>query len=220
MNKRKILSLQLLLILEILMISCSEKPEEYALIFTEKGKILLRFFPDKAPKHVESFKILAREGFFDGTNFHRVISGFVIQGGDSNSKDGDRLNDGQGGRAGKYYGFGDKKSPDTWTIPAEFNERPHKKGTLSMARSPQDNDSAGSQFFICLDSLPDLDGKYTVFGEVVQGMDTVEKIANILTPRKRNPYYSRPDKDSPIRDVFMEIKIGTEKELELHIPSD
>ncbi len=141
----------LLFLSGILLISCAEQPEEYALISTEKGNIFLRFFPDEAPKHVDSFKTLAREEYFNGTDFHRVIPGFVIQGGDPNSKDGDRLNDGLGGRAGKYYGIGDKDNPDTWRLPAEFSSLPHKRGTLSMARSPSGNDTAGSQFFICIE---------------------------------------------------------------------
>jgi len=200
----------------LIFLSCVQKPEEYAIIETEEGQIVLKFFPDVAPKHVESFKILAREGYFNGTSFHRVIPGFVIQGGDPNSKDGDRYNDGQGGRAGKYYGVGEEENPDTWMLPAEFNDRPHKRGTLSMARSSQEN-SAGSQFFICVDDLPQLDDMYTVFGEVIEGLDTVDRIVDTLTPRKRNSNYQRPDGDNPVFGMFMDVTIGTVEELKLDL---
>ena len=101
-------------------------------------------------------------------------------------------------------------------IPAEFNDMKHKKGTLSMARA-KENDSAGSQFFICLDRLPSLDGKYTIFGEVINGIDVVEKIGDAYTPRKRNPYYDRPDGDNPRPGIFMDIEIGVAKELGLDL---
>ncbi|HJM10588.1 MAG TPA: peptidylprolyl isomerase [Candidatus Marinimicrobia bacterium] len=203
-------------LMTLIFLSCVQKPEEYAIIETEEGQIVLKFFPDVAPKHVESFKILAREGYFNGTSFHRVIPGFVIQGGDPNSKDGDRYNDGQGGRAGKYYGVGEEENPDTWMLPAEFNDRPHKRGTLSMARSSQEN-SAGSQFFICVDDLPQLDDMYTVFGEVIEGLDTVDRIVDTLTPRKRNSNYQRPDGDNPVFGMFMDVTIGTVEELKLDL---
>ncbi|MDP7653830.1 MAG: peptidylprolyl isomerase [Candidatus Marinimicrobia bacterium] len=203
-------------LMTLIFLSCVQKPEEYAIIETEEGQIVLKFFPDVAPKHVESFKILAREGYFNGTSFHRVIPGFVIQGGDPNSKDGDRYNDGQGGRAGKYYGVGEEENPDTWMLPAEFNDRPHKRGTLSMARSSQEN-SAGSQFFICVDDLPQLDDMYTVFGEVIEGLDTVDRIVDTLTPRKRNSNYQRPDGDNPVFGMFMDVTIGTAEKLKLDL---
>ena len=197
-------------------LSCVQKPEEYAVIDTEEGQIVLKFFPDVAPKHVESFKILARDGFFNGTSFHRIVPGFVIQGGDPNSKDGDRYNDGLGGRAGKYYGIGEKDNPDTWMLPAEFNDRPHRRGTLSMARGSHEN-SAGSQFFICVGDQFQLDNKYTVFGEVIEGLDTVDRIVETLTPRKRNPNYERPDGYNPVFGMFMDITIGTAEELKLDL---
>ncbi|MEE2877127.1 MAG: peptidylprolyl isomerase [Candidatus Neomarinimicrobiota bacterium] len=203
-----------------MIISCAGQPEEYALIATEKGNIYLKFLPDVAPKHVESFKTLAREGYFNGTDFHRVIAGFIIQGGDPNSKDGDRLNDGLGGRAGKYYGIGDKDNPNTWRLPAEFSSLPHNRGTLSMARSPSGNDTAGSQFFICIEPRPSLNNQYTIFGEVVQGINVVDSIAAVFTPRKRNPNYERPDGDSPIMDVFMDVHIGTAEELGIELSSE
>lgn len=205
-----------LFLMTAIFLSCVQKPEEYAVIHTDEGQIVLKFFPDVAPKHVESFKILARDGYFNGTSFHRVIPGFVIQGGDPNSKDGDRYNDGQGGRAGKYYGVGEEENPDTWMLPAEFNDRPHKRGTLSMARSSQEN-SAGSQFFICVDDLPQLDDMYTVFGEVIEGLDTVDRIVDTLTPRKRNSNYQRPDGDNPVFGMFMDVTIGTAEKLKLDL---
>ena len=203
-------------LMTVIFLSCVRKPEEYAVIDTEEGQIVLQFFPDVAPKHVESFKILARDGYFNGTSFHRIVPGFVIQGGDPNSKDGDRYNDGLGGRAGKYYGIGEKDNPDTWRLPAEFNDRSHMRGTLSMARGSQEN-SAGSQFFICVGDQFQLDNKYTVFGEVIEGLDTVDRIVETLTPRKRNPNYERPDGYNPVFGMFMDITIGTAEELKLDL---
>ena len=216
MIKTNLITKLSLFLMTAIFLSCVQKPEEYAIIATEAGRIVLKFFPDVAPKHVESFKILARDGFFNGTSFHRIVPGFVIQGGDPNSKDGDRYNDGLGGRAGKYYGIGEKDNPDTWMLPAEFNDRPHRRGTLSMARGPQEN-SAGSQFFICVGNQFQLDNKYTVFGEVIEGLDTVDRIVETLTPRKRNPNYERPDGYNPVFGMFMDITIGTAEELKLDL---
>jgi len=156
--------------------------EEVAEIETRFGTIYLEFFPDAAPKTVENFKKLARSGFYDGTTFHRVVPRFVIQGGDPNSRDDDRLNDGQGGPG--------------WTIPAEFNDTKHDRGVLSMARGPDPN-SAGSQFFICLERLPHLDHKYTAFGNVIGGMDIVDKIAAL----------KRDSQDNPIDKVEMKVRL-------------
>ncbi|MCX8028145.1 MAG: peptidylprolyl isomerase, partial [Thermodesulfovibrionales bacterium] len=125
--------------------------ETTAVIETRFGSMELRFFPDVAPNHVDNFITLAKKGFYDGTTFHRVIPGFMIQGGDPNSKNPDRSKHGMGGPG--------------YTIKAEFNNKPHKRGTLSMARAMHP-DSAGSQFFICVADTPFLDGQYTVFGEV------------------------------------------------------
>ncbi|MCF7811746.1 peptidylprolyl isomerase [bacterium] len=136
-------------------------PDEVAVISTEKGEIVLEFYPDVAPLHVANFKKLAKVGFYDGTTFHRVIPGFMIQGGDPNSKDDNPYNDGQGG--------------PPYSVPAEFNKISHKPGILSMARSSDPN-SAGSQFFICLGAPKHLDGQYTVFGNTIKGMDVVEAI--------------------------------------------
>ncbi len=123
-------------------------------ISTEKGDMILELFPDVAPKHVESMLNLTRKGFYNNLTFHRVVPGFVIQGGCPQGT----------GTGGPGY-----------NIPAEFNSRKHLKGTLAMARA-QDPNSAGSQFYICLDVIPHLDNQYTVFGQLVYGHDVPEKI--------------------------------------------
>jgi peptidyl-prolyl cis-trans isomerase B (cyclophilin B) len=135
--------------------------EEVAVLETGKGKIVLMFFPDKAPKHVENFKKLIKMGFYNGTKFHRTIPGFMIQGGDPNTKGSDRSTWGTGG-------------PD-WSVKAEFNDVHHAKGVLSMARSG-DPDSAGSQFFIMVADYPSLDHQYTAFGKVVKGQEVADAI--------------------------------------------
>ena len=132
-------------------------------IKTKFGDISVEFFPDAAPKTVENFKKLAKSGFYDGLVFHRIVPGFVIQGGDPNTKSAaNRSRWGTGGPG--------------WMVKAEFNKNKHTRGTLSMARS-QDPNSAGSQFFIVLKDSSFLDGQYTVFGRVTAGMDAVDKIA-------------------------------------------
>ncbi|GAB4413960.1 MAG: peptidylprolyl isomerase [Thermodesulfovibrionales bacterium] len=146
--------------------------ETRAIIETKFGNIELRFFPEVAPNHVNNFIELAKKGFYDGTTFHRVIPGFMIQGGDPNSKDPDKSKHGMGGPG--------------YTIKAEFNDRPHKRGTLSMARAAHP-DSAGSQFFICVADTPSLDRQYTVFGEVISGMDVADRIVNQPRDRRDNP---------------------------------
>ena len=156
--------------------------ETRAVIETKFGTIELKFFPDVAPGHVNNFIELAKKGFYDGTTFHRVIPGFMIQGGDPNSKDPDRSKHGMGGPG--------------YTIKAEFNEKPHKRGTLSMARSAHP-DSAGSQFFVCVADAPFLNKQYTVFGEVVSGMEVAEKIVN----------QSRDKSDNPLEKIEMKVKV-------------
>ena len=156
--------------------------ETSAVIETKFGNIDLRFSPHLAPNHVYTFIELAKKGFYDGTTFHRVIPGFMIQGGDPNTKNPDRSRHGMGGPG--------------HTIKAEFNEKPHKRGTLSMARSANP-DSAGSQFFLCVADAPFLDGKYTVFGEVVSGMDVADQIIS----------QARDKMDNPIERVEMKVKI-------------
>lgn len=153
-----------------------------AVIETKYGEIELKFFPDLAPGHVDNFVKLAREGFYDGTIFHRVIPGFMIQGGDPNTKGPNQMSYGTGGPG--------------YTIKAEFNEKSHKRGILSMARA-NDPNSAGSQFFIVVKDSPFLDRQYTVFGEVVKGMEVADKIVNL----PRNP------RDLPNERVEMKVRI-------------
>ena len=143
-----------------------------AVIETKFGNIELRFFPDVAPNHVDNFIQLAKTGFYDGTIFHRVIPGFMIQGGDPNSKNHDKSSHGMGG-------------PDH-KVKAEFNDKHHKRGTLSMARSGHP-DSAGSQFFICVADAGFLDGQYSAFGEVVSGMEVADKIVSQPRDARDNP---------------------------------
>ncbi len=136
------------------------------------GDIVLKLFPDVAPNHVANFIKLAKDAFYDGTTFHRVIPGFMIQGGDPNSKTPDRASHGMGG--------------PSYRVKAEFNSKPHKRGTLSMARS-NDPNSAGSQFFICVADANFLDWQYTAFGEVVSGMEVADKIVNVKRDGSDNP---------------------------------
>ncbi len=143
-----------------------------AIIETKFGNIEIRFFPDVAPNHVNNFIELAKKGFYDGTTFHRVIPGFMIQGGDPNSKNPDKSEHGTGGPG--------------YELKAEFNSKPHKRGTLSMARAASP-DSAGSQFFICVKDSPFLDRQYTVFGEAVTGMEVADKIVSQPRDRMDNP---------------------------------
>ena len=158
-----------------------------ATIETKFGEISLKFFPDVAPNHVNSFIDLANDGFYDGTTFHRIVPGFVIQGGDPNTKSDDRSKHGMGGP-----GF---------TIEAEFSKLPHKRGSVSMARAANP-DSAGSQFFICVADAPFLDGEYTIFGEVVEGMDVVDKIVS----------QPKDQRDNPIERVEMKVRVVGPKE--------
>ena len=143
-----------------------------AVIETKFGNMEITFFPEVAPNHVSNFIELAKKGIYDGTTFHRVIPGFMIQGGDPNSKSPDRSKHGMGGPG--------------YTVKAEFNDRKHKRGTLSMARA-QHPDSAGSQFFICVTDASFLNGKYTVFGEVVSGMEVADKIVSQPRDNRDNP---------------------------------
>ena len=144
-----------------------------AMIKTKLGEIEIKLFPDKAPKHVENFIKLAKSGFYNGTIFHRVIPGFMIQGGDPNTKDLNKK---------ELYGMGGPGH----SVKAEFNDVPHKRGIVSMARS-NDPDSAGSQFFIVVEDSPFLDGKYTAFGQVVKGLGVADKIVNQPRDARDNP---------------------------------
>jgi peptidyl-prolyl cis-trans isomerase B (cyclophilin B) len=140
---------------------------ELAIISTTEGEMVVEFWPDVAPGHVENFKKLVEKGFYDGTCFHRVIKGFMIQGGDPLTKDAAKQS--QWGTGGPGY-----------QIKAEFNDKAHTRGVLSMARS-QNPDSAGSQFFICHGDPRFLDRQYTAFGQLIKGDDVLEKIATTPT---------------------------------------
>jgi len=142
--------------------------KDEVVIETNMGTIKLRLFVDKAPNHAKNFVYLAKKGFYDNTKFHRVINGFMIQGGDPNTKPGGEKNGPAGTGGPGYY------------VKNEFNDTAHVKGILSMARS-MDPDSAGSQFFIVHEPAAHLDGKYTAFGRVTSGLDIVDKIANVKT---------------------------------------
>ena len=159
--------------------------EKIMVIETSFGSIEIKFYPNKAPKHVEAIQKLTGEGFYNGTTFHRVIPGFMIQGGDPNSKSQNRAMHGMGGP-----GF---------TIPAEFNDVPHKRGVCSMARSQNPN-SAGSQFFICVASNPSvsgLDRQYTVWGECIKGMEVADAIVAV----------KRDQNDNPLQRIEMKVSL-------------
>jgi peptidyl-prolyl cis-trans isomerase B (cyclophilin B) len=145
-----------------------------AIIETKFGEIEVEFLSEKAPGHVKNFLDLARKGFYDGSTFHRVIPGFMIQGGDPNTRDAaaPRARHGTGGPG--------------YSIKAEFNDTPHKRGVVSMARS-QDPNSAGSQFFICVKDSSFLDGQYTAFGRVLRGMEVADKIVGSPRDARDNP---------------------------------
>jgi len=153
--------------------SNADSKSPHVLIKTKFGDMEIVLFPDLAPKHVESFLKLVKSGFYNGTIFHRIIPGFMIQGGDPLTKDpANRTRFGTGGPG--------------YTVPAEFNRVAHEKGILSAARTADPN-SAGSQFFIMVDKAPHLDGQYTVFGEIVKGLDVADTIVSQPRDLKDNP---------------------------------
>jgi peptidyl-prolyl cis-trans isomerase B (cyclophilin B) len=139
----------------------------------EWGKITLELYPEVAPKHVQNFDNLVSSKSYDGCAFHRVIPGFMIQGGDPNSKN----------KPKNTWGYGD---PSQTSVPAEFNKMPHKRGALSAARS-QDPNSATSQFFICHADANFLDGQYTVYGQAISGLEIVDKVVNYPRDSRDNP---------------------------------
>jgi peptidylprolyl isomerase len=159
------------------MASTHKDPENTLVIETTKGRVVIQLCPDLAPKHVERIKTLAREGFYDGIVFHRVIDGFMAQTG-----------------CPQGTGTGGSKLPN---LPAEFNGEAHVRGVCSMARSSNPN-SANSQFFICFDDARFLDKQYTVWGKVIEGMDNVDKI-------KRGEPVQSPDKMTSMK-VAADIK--------------
>ena len=163
-----------------------------AVISTQLGDIEIRFFSDVAPRHMESFINLAKLEFFDGTTFHRIKPGFIIQGGDPLSKQPDRSLHGTGGPG--------------YNMEPEPNDRPHRRGTVSMAKVPRevgmtrDPTDNGSQFFICVEDAASLDRTYSAFGKVVKGMDVVDKIAAVPCD----------DNDNPHNPIVMKVQISEE----------
>lgn len=176
-----------------------QKPLSYyqdkvAELHTSEGEIDIKFFPDVAPQHVRNFIDLSEKGFYNGTKFHRIIPGFVIQGGDPNTISGDVATWGTGGSG--------------HNVPAEFNSIHHARGIVSMARSGDPN-SASSQFFICVADASSLDNQYSVFGQVTKGMDVADKI--VSAPREYT--YNRPDKPVAIESVKIRPATAEEKAL-------
>jgi peptidyl-prolyl cis-trans isomerase B (cyclophilin B) len=166
------------------------KKDPRVTIATRFGEIKIRFYSDAAPRHVENFLNLAKMGFYDGTTFHRVVPGFIIQGGDPLSKTPERTLHGTGGPG--YF------------LSPEPNDHPHKRGAISMAKMPRESNSTrdfndnGSQFFICVGENGGLDRRYTVFGEVFRGIEVVDKIVDVPRDERDNPF-------DPIR-ITMTVK--------------
>jgi peptidyl-prolyl cis-trans isomerase B (cyclophilin B) len=165
----------------------SVNTNEVAVIKTAMGEMVIEFWPDVAPNTVENFKKLARKGFYDGTAFHRIVKGFMIQGGDPLTKD-----PAQEAR----WGMGDPG----YKINAEFNDHPHVRGVISMARS-QDPNSAGSQFFICLADAPFLNGKYTAFGKLTKGDDVLGKLGDVETTSNNGGEKSKPTSRQGVESI-------------------
>lgn len=175
--------------------AATDTNEAVAVFETSEGRIAIRLFPEDAPQTVANFRKLVGEGFYDSLTFHRVVPGFVIQGGDPNSRDENPFNDGQGGPG--------------YTVPGEIG-RPHLKGAVAMARQPDvvnpKRESNGSQFYIALRDLPNLDGGYTVFGKVVGGWEAVERLVALAarTDIARVGDNANPGKLALIRHARME----------------
>ena len=199
---KKFLGIILIFLVIGVIIMNYDKESEVAVISTNFGDMVVEFYPDIAPMHVESFMALVNEEYFNGTTFHRVIPGFMIQGGDPNSRNENRATHGTGGRAGKFFGLGNEEDPSTWLIPQEFSDTPHVKGILSMART-NDPNSASSQFFVCHDNANFLDNNYTVFGKVIDGLDIIDEIANV----------AKDQNDNPLERVEMSIRIAKRSEV-------
>ena len=165
----------------------SSTQNEVAVFKTSEGEMVAEFWPDVAPNTVENFKKLAKQGFYDGTAFHRIIKGFMAQGGDPLTKDPSKES---------RWGTGDPG----YKIKAEFNKRPHERGVLSMARSA-DPDSAGSQFFHCFGKVSQLDGQYTTFGKIIKGDDVLTKLANVEVTTSNSGEKSKPVKRVALESV-------------------
>jgi peptidyl-prolyl cis-trans isomerase B (cyclophilin B) len=161
--------------------------DEVAVIKTSEGEMVIQFWPDVAPKTVENFKELAKKGFYDGTAFHRIVKGFMVQGGDPLTKDPAKEN---------RWGTGDPG----YKIKAEFNEKTHERGVISMARSSDPN-SAGSQFFICLGDAKFLDRQYTAFGKLLKGDDVLGKLGDIPTVAGGGGEKSKPTRRVAVESI-------------------
>lgn len=169
------------------MSSSASAQNEVAVFKTSEGEMVAEFWPDVAPNTVENFKKLAKQGFYDGTAFHRIIKGFMAQGGDPLTKDPSKE---------ARWGTGDPG----YKIKAEFNKKPHERGVLSMARS-MDPDSAGSQFFLCFGKVSQLDGQYTTFGKIIKGDDVLTKLANVEVAMSNSGEKSKPVKRVALESV-------------------
>ncbi|MDP6779276.1 MAG: peptidylprolyl isomerase [Candidatus Latescibacteria bacterium] len=180
-----------LLVLFVGAAGCGQAPDEVAVIQTSIGDIVVAFHGD-VPGHVDNFKKLARQGFYDGTAFHRVKPGGLIQGGCPNTRGSDRSNDGIGGPG--------------YTLPAEFGHK-HIRGAVAAARLPDEanpnRESSGSQFYICLKPAPHLDNGYTVFGYVVEGLDVALQASQV----------HRDERDNPLRRVAINTVSIEQREL-------
>ncbi|MFO7654531.1 MAG: peptidylprolyl isomerase [Candidatus Krumholzibacteriia bacterium] len=216
--------------------AAGEAPRPLVRMDTDAGPVLLVLFPDLAPNHVAQFLHLTGTGFYEGTYFHRLVPGFVIQGGDPNTKDRDPRNDGVGGPALADV-LGDEAAAALdrlntllaargyaplraeANLAAEFSQRAkHGRGSLSMARA-RDPDSAGSQFFICVAPTPQLDGQYTLFGQVVDGMDVVDAIVSAPTdPARGREQPAEPVHITSLRVVAREDLTPAEQDLLAAVP--
>lgn len=174
-------------VLALSLFSLHAADDEVAVIKTNKGEMVVSFWPDVAPKTVENFKKLAKSGFYDGTRFHRIIQGFMAQGGDPLTKDLSKE---------AYWGTGDPG----YKIDAEFNAKKHVRGVLSMARS-QDPDSAGSQFFLMFGPAPSLDGQYTGFGQLIKGDEVLAAIEKTPVTMARSGEPSKPTEEVLVESV-------------------
>ena len=181
MRTKSLILLFLVTILSLILSSCASKEvdDEVAVLETNYGRIVIEFLPKVAPKHVDNFKSLAKDGFYDGTKFHRIVKDKTkpnaIQGGDPNTINGDPSIWGQGQRGQK-------------TVPAEFSQLKHIRGIVSAARRSDDINSATSQFFICVAPQPSFDNQYSIFGRVIEGMNVVDSIALAPTePKSERP---------------------------------
>ena len=178
--KKLLLSLtSLALVLGAAPLACAQDAKEVAVIKTAAGEMVVEFWSDVAPKTVENFKKLATEKFYDGTAFHRIIKGFMILGGDPLTTDATKE---------ARWGTGDPG----YKIKAEFNAKKHERGVISMARNGGDNDSAGCQFFICLDRAESLDNQYTGFGKLIKGEDVLVKLGETKVGPSGNGEPSKP----------------------------